>query len=166
MPRSLRALAGVLGFASCLPMLAMLPAGVVAALAAVGIRASSGPFAALARDLAPVAKPLLVAATLLLVLAGLRCGLGPAILGGLGGSLLYLGMYVLASPAGVGPDGGMAGMGAMTSPTGQSAAVNAPVFYLGLALFVGAYGWPVIRHRRRSCRPLLHSWASPSGRAR
>ena len=90
---------GVLvGGASCLPMVAMLPGGVGAVLAALGVHTTSGPFSVFADLLAPVAQPLLIAAVVALVVGSLRCGLSTVLLAAIGGTLLYLSMYVL--PAG------------------------------------------------------------------
>lgn len=149
--RALRALGGVLGFGSCLPMLAMLPSGVAGVLAAVGVKSTCGPFAPVADFLSPAAKPLLVVATLTLVAGVLHCGRLPVAVGAAGGTLLYLSMYVLPS----GPDqvDGMADMAAAGVP--PTAPTNAPAFYLGLALFVSAYVLPLIYRRRGLCRPVL-----------
>lgn len=157
--RVLRVLAAVFGAASCLPMLAMLPAGVATLASTVGIHATSGPAAPLARSLAPVARPLLVLATLSLVGAALRCGIRPAVLAGVGGTLLYLSMYVLPTAAPVGTrmadmGGSLHGLGTVAARAGASGATNAATFYLGLAALVATYLWSGLRHRRRSCHPV------------
>jgi len=156
--RVVQALGGVLTLASCLPMVAMLPGAVAALLATLGITTTSGPLAPVARSLAPVARPLLVAAVLLLVVGSLRCGIGPAILAAVGGTLLYLSMYVLPQPSSPGM-GGMAGMssphvGGTAGRAGAVAASNAPLFYLGLAASLGTFLWSALRRRRRACRPV------------
>lgn len=69
----------VLAAGSCVPMLAMLPAGIGTLLATVGVRSTSGPFAPLARWLQPAAKPLLVVAVLAVAAGLLRCGWRPAL---------------------------------------------------------------------------------------
>jgi len=153
-----QAVGGVLTLASCLPMVAMLPGAVATLLTTIGITTTSGPLAPVARGLAPVARPLLVAAVLLLVVGSLRCGIGPAILAAMGGTLLYLSMYVLPQPS----SPGIGGMAPMRSPpvggaAGRAGAVgttNAPLFYLGLAASLGTFVWSAVQRRRRACRPV------------
>lgn len=162
----LRTLGGVLTFASCLPMLSALPAAVATVLSTVGVRTTSGPFAPVARALAPVASPLLVLATLVLVVGMLRrCGIQPAVLVWTAGALLYMSMYVLPAsavarmrglPAEHSPTAEMGEMGGEPS-SGSSrtpAPANAPVFYSGLALFAGSFVWSGLRRRRGACRPM------------
>jgi hypothetical protein len=153
-----QALGGVLTLASCLPMVTMLPGAVATLLATLGSTATSGPFAPVARGLAPVARPLLIAAVLLLVAGSPRCGIGPAILAVVGGTLLYLSMYVLPHPSSPGM-GGMAGMhslpvGGTAGRAGAVGATNAPLFYLGLAAYLGTFVWSAVRRHRRGCRPV------------
>lgn len=164
--RVLRAAAAVLGLGSCIPMVAMLPGAAATVLTTIGIKTTSGPFAPVADVLAPVARPLLILATLALVAGLLRCGLTPAILAVVGGTLLFLSMYVLPTAAAA---GGMAGMGgggmAGTAPhtasitaaarAGAGGMTNAPAFYAGLASFIGAFVLSSIRRQRRLCRPAL-----------
>jgi hypothetical protein len=155
--RFLRIGAIALGIGSCIPMLAMLPAGIVAAGSALGVHATSGPAPPVGSALAPLARPLLVLATLSLVIAALRCGIRPAALAATGGTLLYLSMYVL--PSGGRAMRGMANMAAPHStPTsaqraGAAGLTNGPVFYAGLAAIVATYVWSGIRRRRHACRP-------------
>jgi hypothetical protein len=156
--RVVQAVGGVLTLASCLPMVAMLPGAVATLLTTLGITTTSGPLAPLARSLAPVARPLLVAAVLLLVVGSLRCGIGPATLAAVGGTLLYLSMYVLPQPSSPGMDG-MAGMhsppvGGTAGRAGAVGTTNAPLFYLGLAASLGTFVWSAVRRHRRSCRPV------------
>jgi hypothetical protein len=123
-------------------MIPMLPAAVVAVLSTVGVRTTSGPLAPLAQALTPVARPLLIVATLVLVWGLRRCGAAPAAVAALGGALLYV--------------TGMQG-GAVPSRTGTTASMtgtSAAAFYLGLSLYVMAFVWPWIRRRRGSCRPM------------
>jgi hypothetical protein len=137
-------------------MVAMLPGAVATMLATVGIRTTTGPVAPLARFLAPAARPLLLVATLLVVVALLRCGLAPASLAATGGVLLYLSMYVL-------PTGGGA-MTAMGAPAAHLSAVaaragapgmtNAPSFYVGLGTFLTSYLWSGVRRHRHTCKPV------------
>jgi hypothetical protein len=134
-------------------MLAMLPSGLAAFLAAFGVTTTSGPFAPVAEFLSPVAKPLLVVATLTLVAGVLHCGRLPAAVAAAGGTLLYLSMYVLPSPPSGEPH--MRGMADMAPTAPTTATTNAVVFYLGLALFVSAYVLPLIYRRRGLCRPVL-----------
>lgn len=128
--RGVRALGAAGGIASCLPMLAMLPAGFAGAIGAVGLEANTG----LSQELAPVAKPLLLVSATLLAVGGLRCSRLAAGLALAGGALLYLSMYVWTRPDGT------------TAPA---------LFYPGLALFLGTFlvGW--IRPKIASCRPVL-----------
>lgn len=130
----LRAGAVALFVAGCVPMLVMLPAGVVGALDAVGIASEAGWVQALSRPLAPVAQPLLIVSTLLLGVGSLRCGWLPVASALGGGALLYLGMYVV------------------TAPGGRS---HPAMFYAGLLLFLASPVLTVWRPRVRACRPLL-----------
>lgn len=134
-PPGLRAGALLLFAASCVPMLVMLPASLTGLLATVGIEAEAGWVHTLARPLEPVAQPLLIVSALLLGAASARCGWAPlaAALGG--GTLLYLGMYVVTGPGG------------QTQPA---------LFYSGLALFLGNPILTLARPRLRACRPLIH----------
>lgn len=154
--RALRRLAPVLALGGCIPMVAMLPAAAAATLGAIGVRASSGPFAPVARVLAPVGGPLIIAATAALVAGLLRCGRLPTLVGGAGGTLLYVSMYVASRVRdGAGGAGmrAMAGMGG-AAVAGGAGTTNGRLFYLGLTLFVGAYVLPFVRRRRGSCQPV------------
>ena len=155
--RALRAVGVTVGAGSCLPMLAMLPGGIAAGLSVVGVKATAGPAAPLARFLAPAAQPLLVLGIAALVVATLRCGLRPALLAFSGGGLLYLSMYVLPATSG-------AGMADMTGPAhslpataaraGAQGMTNGPVFFLGLAALAATFLWSGARRQRTSCRPV------------
>lgn len=131
----LRAGAVLLFAASCVPMLVMLPASLAGVLASVGIEADAGWVQSLARPLGPVAQPLLISSALLLGAASARCGWAPLSAAVGGGTLLYLGMYVVTGPAG------------QTNPA---------LFYAGLALFLGSPVLTLVRPRLRACRPLVH----------
>jgi hypothetical protein len=55
----------------------------------------------------------------------------------------------------------MGGMAAMSTPAqgtagraGAVGATNAPVFYLGLAAYLGTFLWSSLRRWRRACRPV------------
>jgi hypothetical protein len=95
------------------------------------------------------------------VYAASRCGIRPAALAAVGGTLLYLSMYVLPT-AGSTALTGMAHMsgsnshqlGTTAARAGAIGTTNAPAFYLGLAAIVATYLWSGLRHRLRSCRPL------------
>ncbi len=132
--RAVRALGAVASLASCLPMLVMLPAGFTGALALVGVEAGRGPFATVGRELAPVARPLLLASTALVTVGGLRCSRATAALAAAGGGGLYLSMYVWTRPDGT------------TAPL---------LFYLGLALLLGTFLVAWLRPRRATCRPVV-----------
>jgi len=140
-----RAAGGGLAAASCLPMVAMLPAAAATALATLGVDASTGPWAALRRALDPVARPLLVLSVLLLVTGSLRCGRAPAALAAAGGAVLCVSMYLASGSA----TAAMAGMGTHTA-TGTT---NGPLFYAGIGLIAASFAWSAIRRRRRTCRP-------------
>jgi hypothetical protein len=165
----LQALGGVLALAGCVPMVAMLPGAVATLLTTLGLSTTSGPLAPVARSLAPIARPLLIAAVLLLLVGSLRCGAGPAILAAAGGTLLYLSMYVLPHPS----SAAMGGMAEMSTPAqgtaGRAGAVgttNAPVFYLGLAAYLGTFLWSSLRRWRRACRPVRVTAIPPIGGTR
>ncbi len=140
-----RAAGGVLAVASCLPMIAMLPGAAATALGALGVDASTRPWAALRHALDPVARPLLVLSVLLLVAGSLRCGRAPAALAAAGGALLYVSMYLASGSA----TAAMAGMGTHTG-TGTT---NAPLFYAGIGLIATTFAWSAVRCHRRTCRP-------------
>lgn len=133
-PRGLRAGALALFAAACVPMLVMLPAALAGVLATVGVRAEAGWVQALSTVLGPVAQPLLVASTLLLAAGALVCGRLPVAAALAGGTLLYLGMYVVTGPAG------------RSQPA---------LFYSGLALFLASPALTLWRPRAGVCRPLL-----------
>lgn len=157
-------------------MLSALPAAVATVLSTVGVRTTSGPFAPVARALAPVASPLLVLATLVLVVGMLRrCGIQPAVLVGTAGTLLYMSMYVLPASAGMAGMGGSPGEHSPTAETGEiggepssgssriPAPASGPVFYAGLALFAGSFAWSGLRRRRGACRPMSFRTSAARG---
>lgn len=115
-------------------MVVMLPASLTDTLSSLGVEAESDWVQALARPLAPVAQPLLIASTLLLAVGALVCGRLPVAAAVTGGALLYLGMYV------------MTGRGEQTQPV---------LFYAGLAIFLAAPALTLWRPRIRACRPLM-----------
>ena len=115
-------------------MVAMVPSGVSAVFALVGLGAGSGAVAALSPALSPVARPLLLASIALVAVSHLRCGRLAVVSVAVGGALVYLAMF------------------AITGPGGRT---TAALFYPGLALFLGSYLIPVVRRRRGRCRPLL-----------
>lgn len=135
----LRAGALLLFAASCVPMLVMLPASLAGLLATLGIEAEAGWVQALAGPIGFVAQPLLIVSALLLAAASARCGWAPVTAALGGGTLLYLGMYVL------------------TGPTGQT---QPGLFYSGLALFLASPVLTLVRPRLRACRPLLRGPAA------
>src|SRR3990172_1903177 len=165
---------------SCIPMLSLLPGGVIAVFALLGISATSAPIGALAAALAPVAQPLLLISIAMLIAGHLRCGWSPIFFAVIGGLLIYLAMYVFAVPAPLidhaaletmpemspsttvpNPDDPMAGM-IDAAPDAQSMAqlpgmvglTNEPLFYTGLALLFGSFGLGWWRRRRDVCQPL------------
>ncbi len=120
--------------ASCLPMVAMLPAAVSGALALVGLGASSAAVATLSPALRDVAQPLLLTSVAVLAVSDLRCSRATVALAATGGALLYLAMYVLTAANG------------MTSPA---------LFYAGLAFTVAAYVASWRKRRGLRCRPVV-----------
>jgi hypothetical protein len=135
-------------------MVAMLPGTAAAALAAVGVAATTGPWAAVRHTLNPVAEPLLIASVLLLIGATLRCGRGPAALVTLGGMTLFASMYLFTRPQ----PGGMVGM----SGSAPMAQTNAPLFYAGVAFVAATFVWSALRRRRRTCQPAWRRTPSPA----
>ena len=144
----LKLIGAVLAAVSCIPMLAALPGGIVAALGLLGITAASAPIVALAAPLAPIAQPLLLISIGLLIVGNLRCGWLPAFLAAIGGLLIYLAMYVLVIPFSV--------MDAMTMGTmpGMPGLTNGPLFYIGLAALVVSFGLSWWRQRKHICQPV------------
>ena len=165
---------------SCIPMLAMLPGGVLSGLALLGITAASAPIAALGASLALVAQPLLLVSVGLIIAGHLRCGRSPVLLAAGGGLLLYLAMYVFVSPApamehmtmdtmpgmpsATAVAGGYTSMDGMTGDTTRMATLeqmpdtpgltNESLFYAGLAMLLGSFGLSWWRQRRNVCQPL------------
>lgn len=119
--------------ASCLPMLAMLPATLVGVLSSVGIRSGTPWIDALSVPFSPVAQPLLIASATVLAVSSVRCGWPPVASALFGGSLLYLSMYVV---------------------TGQEGRTLSWFFYPGLVIFLGTPLAAIWRVRRSACRPL------------
>jgi hypothetical protein len=135
--------------AGCAAMVAMLPGAAAGALGALGI-ASSG---SLARTLSPVAEPLFVGSSVLVIVGALTCGRLVAILSVAGSVLLYLSMFQLA--AGGSSSGGSMSMMSMSDHR-QAALQAEPVsFYLGLALLLTAFGFSFWRRRRHDCRAVV-----------
>lgn len=120
-------------------MLVMLPASVAGILASVGIEADAGWVQALSRPLQAVAQPLLIASALLLGAGSVRCGWSPVTAALAGGTMLYLGMYVVTGPGG------------QTQPA---------LFYAGVALFLASPILTLARPRLRACRPLFRGNAA------
>ncbi len=149
---ALRLLGLLLAVVSCIPMLAMLPAGVVTALALIGVTAP--PLVAWATPLAPIAPLLSILSVALLVIGNLGCGWQPASLAAGGGLLVYLSMYVFVMPQAM---DAMTGMHRMTPaeppPTTMPGLTNAPLFYIGLILMVGSLGLVVWRRWQKVCHP-------------
>ncbi len=125
---------GVALLVSCLPMVAMLPGVASGVLGVVGLGASGAVVSHLAPGFGAVAQPLLLFSVLMLAVGGLRCGRTVVALALVGGTLLYLSMYVWT------------GVGGASSPV---------PFYAGLGCFVGAYVVSWSRRRGRRCRPLV-----------
>lgn len=119
--------------ASCLPMLAMLPATLVGVLSSVGIRSGTPWVDALSVPFSPVAQPLLIASAIVLAVSSVRCGWPPVASALFGGSLLYLSMYVV---------------------TGQEGRTLSWLFYPGLVVFLGTPLVAIWRVGRSACRPL------------
>lgn len=127
-------------------MVAMLPSAAATVLGSVGASAT-GPWGALSRTLGPVARPLLILSLLMMLAGALRCGWVSAAAVTLGGSLLYISMYLLGGAM----TSSMAAMG-----TAGETGTNAPLFYTGLGLLVASFAWSRVRRHRRACRP---AWA-------
>jgi LPXTG-motif cell wall-anchored protein len=150
-----RLLGAALALVSCIPMLAMLPAGFATALSLIGL--ATPPIVAWAAPLAPVAPLLFILSLGLLIAGHSRCGWQPASVAAVGGLLVYLAMYVFVIPVAM---DAMTGMEQMTSPdtsqaamSGMTGLTNAPLFYAGLILLVGSFGLVVWRRRANVCRP-------------
>ncbi|MEP6896002.1 MAG: hypothetical protein ABI986_10380 [Chloroflexota bacterium] len=149
---TLRLLGAIVALVSCIPMLAMLPAGFATVLALLGLAAP--PLVAWATPFAPIAPPLLILSVAILVIGNLRCGWQPASLAALGGLLVYLAMYVFVTPVAMDVMSGMQGMtSAETSQPAMLGLTNAPMFYVGLILMVGSFGLVLWRRWQKICRP-------------
>ena len=129
-----RALGGIGALVSCLPMVAMLPGGFVAALGLIGLGSSSAAVRTLAPQLNSVAQPLLLVSAALLAVTSLRCSRLAVASAASGGVLLYLGMYVI---------------------TRRDGTASPLLFYPGLALFLATYPISFARRRQATCRPLV-----------
>lgn len=148
-----RLLGAILALVSCIPMLAMLPAGFATVLAVLGIAAPS--FVAWATPLTPIAPLLLILSVALLVIGNLRCGWQPASLAALGGLLVYLAMYVFVTSVAMDTMTGMEGMTpAETSQTAMTGLANEPMFYVGLLLMIGSLALVMWRRWQKICHPL------------
>lgn len=152
---TLRLLGVVLALVSCIPMVAMLPAGFALVLGLVGL--ASPTIFAWAAPLAPIAPLLFILSVGLLVLGHSRCGWQPASIAALGGLLVYLAMYVFVVPITMDTMTGMEPMTPVdTSPTNMAdmtGLTNAPLFYAGLTLMAGSFGLVVWRRQANVCRP-------------
>lgn len=129
-----RVLGGIGALASCVPMVAMMPAGFATALSFVGLGASSAAVHTLAPHLNPIAQPLLLLSAALLAVTSLRCSLAAVFTASSGGLLMYLGMYVWTDPGGV---------------------TNPSLFYPGLGLFLSTYLVSFAQRRLAASRPLV-----------
>jgi hypothetical protein len=116
-------------------MVAMLPGGFAAVLGLLGLGASSAAVTTLSPHLNSIAQPLLIVSAGLLAVTSLRCSLLAFASAALGGTLLYLGMYVT---------------------TQSNGTANPALFYTGLTLFLATYPATYIQRHRRACRPLLN----------
>jgi hypothetical protein len=114
---------------------------------------------ALARYLSPVAEPLFIASAAIILIGALTCSRLVVVQSAAGSVLLYLSMFQLATVAST-KTTSQPGSGSMMS-THQShgamspAHADAPTFYLGLVLLVGASGLAAWRRHHHECRPLL-----------
>jgi len=115
-------------------MVAMLPSGFTAALGFIGLGSSSAAVATLAPQLDAVAQPLLLFSAAVLAVANLRCSLLAVACATLGGTLLYLGMYVVTRADGT---------------------ATPALFYPGLTLFLATYAASYTQRRRSACHPLV-----------
>ena len=185
----LRVLGACLALLSCIPMVAMLPAGFVAVMGLVGLTAA--PVIAWAAPLAPIAPYLFIVSTVLLAIGHLRCGWQPASVALVGGLLVFLAMYVIVVPttmsqettqtsipataeamAGMptaAPNGDMSGMEQATPVSapplampGMLGRTNAPLFYVGVVLIISSFGLVWWRRWTKLCQPLnpLHELRS------
>ena len=126
----------------------MLPGIAAGVLGAVGLTGSG----VLARTLSPIAEPLFIGSSVLVVVGALACSRLVAVLAIGGSALLYLSMFQLAS----GGHGGAASMATMTGAHQHTVAhTDSAAFYFGLALLAVAFGLSARRRRRHECRPLL-----------
>lgn len=151
-PGILRFFGVVLALVSCMPMLAMLPAGFATALALLGVAAP--PLTAWTAPLAPIAPTLLILSVALLVIGDLNCGWQPASLAAAGGMLVYLAMYVFVTPAAMDTMPGMQGMTSVeTAQSTMPGLTNVPIFYIGLILMVGSFALVLWRRWRKVCHP-------------
>lgn len=148
-----RLLGTILALLSCVPMVAMLPAGFATALAFLGFTAPW--LVAWATPLASFAPPLFVLSVVFLVIGNLRCGWQPASLAGLGGVLIYLAMFVFVTPMTIGTTTGMPGMApSTTSKPTMLGLTNASMFYMGLLLIAVSFGFVLWRRWRKTCSPI------------
>ena len=159
-----RWLGGILALLSCIPMLAMLPAGFSVILSLGGL--ATPLFVAWMAPLAPIAPWLFVLSIVLVTVGHSRCGWQPASLAVAGGLLIYLAMYVFITPL---ASDAMTNMGQTTSipkpaatMAGMAGPTNAPLFYMGLLLLVGSYGFVWWRRRQQACQPVSLPMARPT----
>jgi hypothetical protein len=130
-------------------MVAMLPGAAAGVLGALGIASSGG----LARTLSPVAEPLFVGSSVLVIVGALACGRLVAILSVAGSVLLYLSMFQLAS--GGSSSGGSMSMMARSDHRQMALHAEPVSFYLCLALLLTAFVFSFWRRRRHACRPVV-----------
>ncbi len=148
----LRLLGAVLALVSCIPMLAMLPAGFATVLAVLGL--ATPPLVTWATPLTPIAPLLLILSVALLVIGNLRCGWQPASLATVGGLLVYLAMYVFVTPVATDVMTAMQGMtAAETAQPIMRGITNALMFYIGLTLMVSSFALVLWRRWQKICRP-------------
>ena len=145
-------------------MLAMLPTCFSVILSLGGL--ATPLFVPWMAPLAPIAPWLFVLSIVLVTVGHSRCGRQPASLAAAGGLLMYLAMYVFITPL---ASDAMTNMGQTTSiakpaatMAGMAGPTNAPLFYLGLLLLVGSYGFVWWRRRQQACQPVSLPMARPT----
>ena len=164
----LRVLGALLAQVSCIPLIAMLPAGFVTLLSLLGLTAT--PLLAWAAPLAPIASYLFIVSIGFLVVGHLRCRWQPASVALVGGLLVFLAMYVLVVPmasletpptprpaTGEAMSGMEQATPVSTSPPamlGMLGRTNASLFYAGVVLIMSSFGLVWWRRRAQLCRLL------------
>jgi len=134
-------------------MVSMLPGAVASVLGALGITGSS----ALARTLSPIAEPLFIGSSALILLGALACSRLVVALSATGAALLYLSMFQLAMGGSTGSAGGSMSAMAIRRPhhPASVAHADASTFYLGLGILLAAAALAAWRRHRHACQPLL-----------